>query len=129
MADQRDHSSSWYAPPTAPMRPGQHPGFPPRSTHAPRHGAAGSRHDTRELWLRPDTTGRIPKRTRTRRRLDANGWHWLLWLPVVVPLWPGLYNRIHPTLGGLPFYYWGQLAFALLASAVIATVHMATKDR
>src|SRR3954469_20974155 len=104
MADHRAYSSSWYAPPTA-----RHPGFPPRSTytptHAPRHGAAENRYETLERWLRPDTTGQIPVRTKTRRRLDANGWHWLLWLPILVPLWPGLYNRVHPTFGGLPFYY------------------------
>jgi hypothetical protein len=128
MADQRDHSSSWYAPPAPPMRPGQQPGYPPRSSHAPRHGAGERRYDTPEPWLRPDNGGHAPRRTRNRR-LDANPWHWLLWLPIVVPLWPGLYNRVHPKFGGLPFYYWGQLAFALLAAAVIAIVHMATKDR
>jgi hypothetical protein len=68
-----------------------------------------------------------PRRPRRTRRLDASGWHWLLWVPIVVPLWPALYNRIEPTLGGLPFYYWGQLAFALLAASTIAIVHIATK--
>ena len=64
-----------------------------------------------------------------RRRLDASPWHWLLFVPVIVPLVPGLYNRMEPTLGGVPFYYWGQLAFALLASGVLTLVHLATKSR
>nr|WP_245736410.1 DUF3311 domain-containing protein [Micromonospora pattaloongensis] len=53
----------------------------------------------------------------------------MLFVPVIVPLMVPLYNRIEPTLGGIPFYYWGQLSFALLASAVISVVHLATKDR
>lgn len=64
-----------------------------------------------------------------RRRLDASPWHWLLFIPVTVPLIVPLYNRIEPTLGGVPFYYWGQLAFALLSSAVVTIVHLATKGR
>ncbi len=62
-------------------------------------------------------------------RRDASPWHWLLWVPIVVPLVPFLYNDLEPRLIGLPFYYWIQLAFAGLASAVIAVVHIATKDR
>jgi hypothetical protein len=113
MADQRDYSSSWYAPPSVQTRP----------VHLPRHGAP-------DPWLRPGPTPPPgPRRSHAGRRLDANGWHWLLWIPIVVPLWPGLYNRVHPQLGGLPFYYWGQLAFALLAAITIAVVHIATKGR
>jgi hypothetical protein len=67
-------------------------------------------------------------RTR-RRRLDASRWHWLLFIPIVVPLLTPLYNRIHPELFGLPFYYWSQLSFALLSTVVIAIVHVATKGR
>jgi hypothetical protein len=62
-------------------------------------------------------------------RLDRSRWHWLLFLPIVVPLLPPLYNRVEPTLGGVPFFYWGQLSFALLASAVVAIVHVATKPK
>lgn len=121
MADQRDYSSSWYARPPATGRP----------MHAPRHSApdrigAPERHTATDPWLRPPPVSRRP---RTQRRLDASPWHWLLWLPIVVPLWPGLYNRVHPQFAGLPFYYWGQLAFALLAACTIAVVHVATKDR
>jgi hypothetical protein len=56
-------------------------------------------------------------------RLDKNKWHWLLLIPIVLPLSPALYNRIEPTLFGLPFFYWCQLSFAFLASAVITFVH------
>ena len=42
----------------------------------------------------------------------------------MLPLWPDLYNRIDPTLLGIPFFYWCQLGFAFLAGAVIALVHV-----
>jgi hypothetical protein len=71
-------------------------------------------------------TGRRPGRGRA---LDRSKWHWLLFLPVGVALFPPLFNRIEPTFMGLPFYYWGQLAFALLACVTIAFVHLATKTR
>jgi hypothetical protein len=64
-----------------------------------------------------------------RRRADASRWHWLLLVAVIVPLATPLYNRIEPRLFGLPFYYWGQLAFALLSTLVITIVHIATKGR
>lgn len=73
---------------------------------------------------RPGASG-----TRRRRRPDASRWHWLLLVPIVVPLLTPLYNRIEPTLFGLPFYYWSQLSFAVLSTVVITIVHIATKGR
>jgi len=99
MADARYEAPEWQS---------------PRS--APRHSTGG--------W---QTVGaRRPSRNppaRRSRRADANRWHWLLLVPIVLPLLPGLYNRMEPTLFGVPFFYWGQLGFAFLASAVIAFVH------
>lgn len=63
------------------------------------------------------------------RRADASRWHWLLLVAVIVPLVTPLYNRIEPQWLGLPFFYWGQLSFALLSTIVITTVHIATKAR
>jgi hypothetical protein len=71
-----------------------------------------------------------PRATRTRRRrADASHWHWLLFVPIVVPLLTPLYNRLEPALFGLPFYYWSQLSFAALSGLVVAIVHVATKGR
>nr|WP_246273779.1 DUF3311 domain-containing protein [Phytohabitans houttuyneae] len=53
----------------------------------------------------------------------------MLLIPIVVPLLPPLYNRMEPTLLGLPFFYWCQLAFAGLAAVTTVIVHIATKDR
>jgi hypothetical protein len=66
---------------------------------------------------------------RPRRRADASRWHWLLFIPIVLPLLPPLYNRMEPRLLGLPFFYWCQLAFAGVAALTVAIVHVATKER
>jgi hypothetical protein len=92
--------SAQHRPPAAPHRP---PGAPPRPP--------------------------APAAQAKRRRPDASPWHWLLFVPIVLPLVTPLYNRMHPTLFGLPFYYWCQLAFAGFAAVVVAIVHTATKRR
>ena len=60
-------------------------------------------------------------------REDKSRWHWLLFVPIVLPLLPPLYNRVDPALFGIPFFYWCQLGFAFLASGVIAFVHHKTR--
>jgi uncharacterized protein DUF3311 len=79
-----------------------------------------------ESHMPHDRTHHPPSRPR-RRRADASHWHWLLFVPIVVPLLTPLYNRLEPALFGLPFYYWSQLSFAVLSTVVIAVVHVATK--
>jgi hypothetical protein len=39
------------------------------------------------------------------------------------------YDRIEPTLFGFPFYYWFQLAFAVLAMVIATVVRLATRER
>jgi uncharacterized protein DUF3311 len=39
---------------------------------------------------------------------------------VVVTLWVPLYNRVEPSLGGIPFFYWFQIAWIVVTA--IATV-------
>lgn len=109
------------APPNVP--PGRH--SDPRTRHN-----AGPRHATGEWRTVPGPRGAAAPPESARRRtgrLDKSRWHWLLLIPIVVPLVPAIYNRIEPTLMGLPFFYWGQLSFAFLASAVIAFVHRKVK--
>lgn len=105
MAEQRRTPGAAPGHPWPPSRPGQ---WPPH---------------------KPEYQARRPTPARPKRRADASRWHWLLFIPIVVPLLTPLYNRIEPTLLGLPFFYWCQLAFALLASVIIAIVHVATKDK
>jgi Protein of unknown function (DUF3311) len=72
--------------------------------------------------LATGTTGRA-------RRLDASGWHWLLIVPIALPLSVPLYNRLSPTAFGLPFFYWWQLGLSVVATTVIGIVHAATRTR
>ena len=48
--------------------------------------------------------------TRQERREERSPVTWLLLVPVVLVLWPPLFNSISPTLFGIPFFYWYQLA-------------------
>jgi hypothetical protein len=43
-------------------------------------------------------------------RSDKHPLNWLLVLPLLATLVPPLYNRVDPTLFGIPFFYWYQLA-------------------
>jgi Protein of unknown function (DUF3311) len=60
---------------------------------------------------------------------QRTGWHWLLLLPIVLPLITPLYNRLDPRLFGLPFFYWCQLAFVFLDVGVITLVYQLTRRR
>jgi hypothetical protein len=78
--------------------------------------------------------GRAPRRARPGQRAhsansDASRWHWLLAVPVVLALAVPMYNRLSPTLFGIPFFYWWQLFLAFVCSGVISAVHLATRDR
>ena len=63
-----------------------------------------------------------------RDRSGRSGWHWLLLVPIVVPLWTPWFNRLDPQLAGIPFFYWGQLAMVFLAMLVIGVVHLLTRN-
>jgi hypothetical protein len=52
--------------------------------------------------------------------------HWprvLLVIPFIAALWVPSYNRIEPTLGGVPFFYWYQLAWILIGAAIVLIVY------
>jgi hypothetical protein len=60
-----------------------------------------------------------------------SGWSWWYLLFVIqfaVMLWPPIYNKLEPTLLGMPFFYWFQLAWVLVSAALTAIVYFATSD-
>lgn len=63
-----------------------------------------------------------PLRPRPRGR-------WLLIIPVAMPLLAPLYDRVNPQLWGIPFFFWYQMACALVAIVTISTVHLLSKGR
>ena len=56
-------------------------------------------------------------------------WHWLLIVPVIVPLLTFLYNAKDPYVLGFPRFYWLQLVFILLGVGTTTLVYQLTKDR
>ena len=55
--------------------------------------------------------------------LAAPYWPRLLFLiPLIAILSVPFYNRLEPTLGGVPFFYWYQLAWILLGAGVVLLV-------
>ncbi len=56
-------------------------------------------------------------------------WHWLLVVPVVVPLLTFLYNARDPYFLGFPRFYWLQLAFILLGVGTTTLVYQLTRRR
>jgi hypothetical protein len=53
----------------------------------------------------------------------------LLIPPVVIPLIPGIFNRVSPELFGLPAFYWMQLAFVPMSALFTAIVYFASRKR
>jgi hypothetical protein len=54
---------------------------------------------------------------------------WLLLVPVVLVLWPPLFNSVTPTLFGIPFFYWYQLAVIPIGVVCTTLVYRATTRR
>jgi hypothetical protein len=55
-------------------------------------------------------------------------WHplrLLFVLPFIAVLWVSTYNRIEPELFGLPFFYWYQLLWVIIASIIAGLVYKA----
>jgi hypothetical protein len=108
-------------PPTVPSLPlalPQRPA-PPRNAYADpraRYGFGEARHSRPDPTEPPD----LPEP-------DRRGWSWLLVIPIVMPLLVPLYNRVEPSLWGIPFFYWYQLGCAFLAIVVITLVYQLTK--
>jgi Protein of unknown function (DUF3311) len=60
-----------------------------------------------------------------RRRLS----YILLLLPFIGTLLPWIYNRSAPSLFGIPFFYWYQLAWVVITAALIGIVVYITQQR
>jgi hypothetical protein len=61
----------------------------------------------------------------------SGGWSWwylLFVLEFVVALWPPFYNKVEPTLIGIPFFYWFQLLWVFVSAAFTAVVYFATNE-
>lgn len=66
---------------------------------------------------------RQPQTTRTARPLLLVLSGVLILVPVVLGLAVPLYQRTSPTLIGIPFFYWFQMAMAILAALGTSAVY------
>ncbi len=69
--------------------------------------------------------GRIVGRDRAEERPRRRRWALLLLLlPVAAVVYPPLYNHRSPTLGGVPFFVWYQLAAVVFGGVVTGVVYL-----
>jgi Na+/melibiose symporter-like transporter len=61
-------------------------------------------------------------------RKDWSPWYLLFLVECAAVLWPPFYNRIDPRWGGVPFFYWYQLLWVVIAAALTAIVYFATES-
>ena len=45
-------------------------------------------------------------------------------IPLIAVFWVPSYNRIEPTLAGIPFFYWYQLALILVGALLVLIVYI-----
>ena len=45
-------------------------------------------------------------------------------IPLLAILWVPSYNKIEPALGGVPFFYWYQLAWILIGALLVLVVYL-----
>ena len=62
---------------------------------------------------------------RSRRR----HWSWLLLVPLLLLVYPGMYVRQTPELFGFPFFYWYQFAVVIATALLTGAVYWLTRDR
>lgn len=53
----------------------------------------------------------------------------LLIVPFAATLLPWIYNRAEPSLFGLPFFYWYQLAWVVITAGILGLVVYLTRSR
>ena len=60
------------------------------------------------------------------------GWSWwyvLFIAQFVAVLWPPFYNKVEPQFIGLPFFYWYQLLWVVIAAVFTAVVYRVTTKK
>ena len=52
-------------------------------------------------------------------------WYVVLFIPFFVAIWVPLYNRVEPALFGIPFFYWFQFVWIVVAAVVTGLAYLA----
>lgn len=48
----------------------------------------------------------------------------LLLVPFIAMLWVSSYNSVEPSVAGIPFFYWWQLAWVIVGAVLVAFVYL-----
>jgi cell division protein FtsW (lipid II flippase) len=51
-------------------------------------------------------------------------WYLLLLPPYIAMIWVSSYNKAEPSFAGIPFFYWYQMLWIWLGSALTVLVHL-----
>lgn len=89
----------------------------------PRHGHVPD--SPPESATRP--TGQPPTGPNTHRHWRYHHVNWLLIIPLIGVLVPQFYNFTNPSIGGMPFFYWYQLAWIAVSVAITWLVYHVTR--
>jgi hypothetical protein len=63
------------------------------------------------------------------RRNRRRHWNWLLLVPLLLLVFPGMYARSTPELFGFPFFYWYQFAVVIATALLTGAVYLLTRNR
>ena len=66
--------------------------------------------------------------SKREKRSCWSWWYLLLLVQFVFLLWVPSYNRLEPTLIGMPFFYWYQLLWVIISAILTAIVYFATTE-
>jgi len=58
-------------------------------------------------------------------KLKRTVWYVILFIPFFVAIWVPLYNRMEPSLYGIPFFYWFQFVLIVIAAIVTGLAYLA----
>jgi uncharacterized protein DUF3311 len=72
--------------------------------------------------------GEVAMAAESKKRGGWSWWYLLFLLEFVVALWPPFYNKVEPTLIGIPFFYWFQLLWVFVSALFTAVVYFATQE-
>jgi len=62
-----------------------------------------------------------PPMSRAKRAV----WYVILFIPFFVAIWVPLFNRVEPALFGIPFFYWFQFVWIIVAAVVTGLAYLA----
>jgi hypothetical protein len=62
------------------------------------------------------------------KRRVSRWWYLLLLVQYLAVMWPPFYNRVEPRFEGIPFFYWYQLLWVIIAGICTAVVYLVTEQ-